>query len=99
MTWQNSETQFKQKVVRDLKTLNECYFIKTQERARKGVPDLFICYRGLFIAIELKKETGEATILQLDRLKRIRDAKGVALVTYPSCWEKHFETLKALRGV
>lgn len=45
-----------------------------------GIPDIVICYRGYFIAVECKAGKGKTTALQDKNLKQIRDAEGVALV-------------------
>ena len=91
-----SESAFKEKVIRDLKTLSECWFIKTQERGRRGTPDLLICLRGKFVAIELKREDGEVTPLQLHTLSKIADAQGMHAVMTPSMWPDYFKRLKEM---
>jgi hypothetical protein len=48
---------------------------------KAGCPDWLICWMGVFIAIEVKSEVGEATALQLVQLKLIKDAGGVAAIT------------------
>lgn len=48
-----------------------------------GTPDLLICYRGLFIAIEVKlpgKEYRNPTVLQQEKIKQINAAGGISLV-------------------
>jgi hypothetical protein len=45
-----------------------------------GIPDIVVCYRGYFIAVECKAGKGKTTALQDKNLKQIRDAEGVALV-------------------
>ena len=90
------ETKFKEKVIADLKTLPECWWIKTMERGRNGTPDLLICLSGKFIAIELKREKGIVTPLQAHTLKKITMARGLAFDTTPSAWADHFATLKSL---
>lgn len=48
-----------------------------------GIPDLIACYNGLFIGIELKSPTGKgrASDVQKIKIKRIRDAGGIAFIT------------------
>lgn len=87
------ETKFKERVIRDLKTIPNCWFIKTQERSRRGVPDILICLRGRFIAIELKTDTGRLDKLQAITLDKIVDAGGTAFPTSPSRWERDFHLL------
>lgn len=46
----------------------------------RGVPDILMCVRGIFIAVELKIEPNKPTKLQEHTIERIRNAKGLALV-------------------
>ena len=45
-----------------------------------GIPDIIICYRGKFIALEVKAPGREPTALQKLVLNRITDAGGIATV-------------------
>ena len=45
-----------------------------------GIPDIVVCYRGYFIAVECKAGKGKTTALQDKNLKQIKDAGGVSLV-------------------
>lgn len=90
------ETSFKRRALRDLKKIPRCWFIKTQERGRKGVPDVLACIRGKFFAIELKKDGEKATPLQIRTLKAICDADGISFETTPSEWGSDLEWLKSL---
>lgn len=49
---------------------------------REGLPDLIVCYRGRFIAIEVKVPGKEdtATDAQVQCLKEIADAGGVSMI-------------------
>lgn len=90
------ERQLKEKVLRDLKTLPHCWFIKTQERGRVGTPDILICLRGRFVAIELKQEGKAATPIQRLTLDKIMAANGIAFESSPSQWVEQFNILKGL---
>lgn len=92
-----NETQFKEKVMADLKQLEGCYVLKTQERGRVGVPDLLICYKGKFVAIELKAEKGRVTKIQLHTLDKITAAGGLAFVSRPSTWAMQFGLIKGIK--
>lgn len=48
----------------------------------KGNPDICGCVRGLYIAIEVKDGNNEADKIQLTRIKQIREAGGLAFVTW-----------------
>lgn len=47
---------------------------------KAGAPDDIICYRGVFIAIEIKSDVGEPTSLQIMQLKLIKEAEGIAAI-------------------
>ena len=59
---------------------------------KAGIPDLLVCYKGVFIAIELKAETGKPSDLQLYQLKEIDKAGGFAILLYPHDFQQfqHF---------
>ena len=65
-----------------LKTIDGLYFFKEHGGlyGTAGVPDIICCYKGLFIAFEVKAEDGKATVLQDATIKRIRKAGGIAEV-------------------
>ncbi len=89
----NPESKFKIKVMKDLKTLGKIWILKTQEKGRRGVPDLLICLNGQFVAIELKAEKKEPDPLQMFELNCIESASGLALVAYPENWKEIFKKL------
>lgn len=47
---------------------------------KTGTPDILMCWQGIFIAIEVKSDAGELTGMQLQQLKLIKKAGGVAAV-------------------
>lgn len=59
---------------------------------KSGIPDLLVCYCGVFLGIELKAPRGSPTDVQLFNLKEIDKAGGIAILLYP----KDFEGFKAL---
>lgn len=91
------ETKFKRRVLKDLKALRpKAYVLKTQERSRRGVPDLFIIWKAHAIVIELKVDGEEPTPLQAVIMKRAHDAGGIVFSTTPSGWPGHLELLRGL---
>ncbi len=44
-----------------------------------GIPDIICCYRGKFVAFEVKTEQGRLSKLQETTIERIRLAGGVAV--------------------
>lgn len=45
---------------------------------KAGCPDILICWMGIFIGIEVKSDTGEASAMQMMNLKMIQKAGGIA---------------------
>lgn len=50
--------------------------------ASRGVSDLILCVRGLYIAIEVKTETGKITTLQKRFIENVKQAGGLGYVIY-----------------
>ena len=50
---------------------------------KEGIPDLLICHKGSFMAIEVKAPKGRPSLLQLITLKKIREAGGIGILLYP----------------
>lgn len=46
-----------------------------------GIPDLLVCYKGYFVAIEVKTPAGKLSTRQEFVLETIRQAGGIVLVT------------------
>ena len=65
-----------------LKTLPECFAWKEHGGmyGTEGLPDLIICFKGKFVAFEVKAEKGKLTVLQAAILRKIRQAGGRAEV-------------------
>lgn len=91
------ETVFKERVLRDLKTLPLCWFSKIQQVAINGTPDILLCLNGIFIAIELKKDAKSKTSkLQDYNLQKIREAGGLSFVVYPDIWNDVLDDLRQI---
>lgn len=56
------------------------YFMPVQAGYGKRGLDFFVCYKGMFIAIEAKRAGARAKKFQSDLVEDIRDAHGHALV-------------------
>ncbi len=83
------ETKFKKKVLDDLKTLRNAWFFKSNEVSVRGILDVIICVNGLFIAIELKKDSSsDPDALQTYIGQRIKKAGGIAFVAHPDNWHE-----------
>jgi hypothetical protein len=93
------ETVFKERILKRLEELPNTWALKTQERSKRGIPDLLLCMDGLFVAIELKKsDKDDPDPLQEWNLDCIVKAGGVAITCYPENWVAVFNYLKKLAG-
>ncbi len=93
---QKPETVFRQRVVKDIKKLPFTAYFPIQQRTIQGDPDLILCIRSLFVALELKSEKGEASALQKYKLEEIRKAEGYGFVVFPKNWGGVYKILKSL---
>ena len=75
-----SEQQIQKTILNYLKELDQTYSFKVIVANRKGIPDIIVCYKGRFIAFEVKTTKGKATELQKLNLRQIEDAGGKAYV-------------------
>jgi hypothetical protein len=90
------ETKFVKQLRSDLESIPGVWILKTQERGRRGVPDLIICIKGDFVAIEAKIDGKVPDKLQELTLERIRKSGGLAFYTTPSDWPKYFGMIQKL---
>lgn len=80
------ETKLKEKVLADLKGLG-AWAEKIQQVGKVGTPDILACYRGVFIALELKsKEEEVPSRAQIIKLRKIKKAGGFAAIVTPLNW-------------
>lgn len=78
------EAQLQVKVLQYLNALDECFIVKIIACNVNGCPDILICYRGRFLAVELKRPDGKGTTkpLQKLRIRQIKAAGGHAISTH-----------------
>ena len=78
---QTPEAKVKAKVTKQLKALGAYYFFPaTGGYGKSGVPDIIICFRGKFVAIECKAGKNVPTTLQRINLESIAEQGGTAVV-------------------
>ena len=63
---------------------------------KEGIPDLLICYKGCFIAVEVKASNGRPSDLQLYHLKKIKEAGGKAFLLYPKNFNEFKKFIESL---
>lgn len=55
---------------------------------RTGVPDILVCFKGRFIGIEVKSDSGRLSPEQKEQLALIKQAGGITMVSRPCTFEK-----------
>lgn len=82
------------KILRYLHSLQSTYAVKIVVANRAGTLDIVLCFKGRFIAIEAKSDTGTPSPLQKKNMSDIIKAGGIAIVA------RDVETVKELmRGL
>jgi hypothetical protein len=69
-------------ILRYLRTLPQCFCWKEHGGAygTAGIPDIIVCFRGQFVALEVKQPGGKPTPLQTATIAKIKAAGGAAAV-------------------
>lgn len=75
-----AETDIVNAIMRYLKSVPECFCWKEHGGmyGTAGLPDIICCFKGRFVAFEVKTPSGRLTKLQEATMRKIRDAKGEA---------------------
>lgn len=78
-----SEQQIQTKIKTWLEN-NGAYVVKVIQASKAGVPDLLVCYKGMFIGIEVKRPStkGNVSKLQKHNLNLIQAAEGKTIVAW-----------------
>lgn len=73
-----------EKIRKYLAGLDGCFFWKEHggKYGTAGIPDIIICHRGRFIALEAKVGKNKPTRLQAATIEQIQKAGGTAEVVY-----------------
>lgn len=76
------ESDIVRAILKYLKTVSDCFAWKEHGGmyGTAGIPDIICCYRGKFVAFEVKTETGKTTALQEAVINKIRKCGGKAVV-------------------
>lgn len=77
-----NESQLVETIKKYLKTVPELFFWKEHggQFGTAGIPDLVVCYRGRFLAFEVKTPRGKSTVLQTATIRQIMRAGGIATI-------------------
>lgn len=74
-----TESDIQHKIIKHLESRG-AYVVKIIAASKAGVPDLLACYKGKFIAIEVKKPKGVVSPLQKVNIETINNIGGIAIV-------------------
>jgi len=73
------------------------WFFKASERSLAGIPDMILCVNGIFVALELKRDSkSKASRLQEHTLEMINKSGGLGIVVRPDNFEKVITVIKTL---
>ena len=80
-----SEQTIQSEILKYLKSVG-AYTIKVFAATKSGIPDIICCYKGRFIAIEVKRPETKTNVspLQVANITMIINAQGEAIVA----WDK-----------
>ena len=70
------ESKIQSKILKYLRTVTGCWAVKVMECNQNGCPDILVCYKGRFIAFEVKAPTGRLSDIQAAQLSLISQADG-----------------------
>ncbi len=75
-----NESDLITKIKNYLKTIDDIFYWKEHGGMYgvAGIPDIIICYKGRFVAMEAKVGKNKPTILQEKIIKEIKQAGGIA---------------------
>lgn len=76
------ESDIVRAILKYLKTVPECFCWKEHGGmyGTAGIPDIICCYRGKFMAFEVKTEKGKTTALQNSVINKMQKCDGKAVV-------------------
>ena len=89
------ESKVKNKAKLALARLGTYYtFPMTGGYSNSGVPDILVCYRGIFIGLECKANGNKPTRLQESHIKEINMNGGIAFIVDEHNVDNLYELLK-----
>ena len=76
------ESKVQAEIIGALSAIPGCVVTRVLTSSTSGVSDLLVCYRGVFIALEVKRSEKAADPLQIAYLNSIIDAGGAGAVVW-----------------
>lgn len=77
------EQDIQRKIIKYLESVG-AYVVKVVASNKSGTPDILACYRGIFLAIEVKRPETKTNVSELQEynIKKIKEAGGIAIVSW-----------------
>lgn len=77
------EQDIQRKIIKYLEGVG-AYVVKVVASNKSGTPDILACYRGIFLAIEVKRPETKTNVSELQEynIKKIKEAGGIAIVSW-----------------
>lgn len=77
------EQDIQRKIIKYLESIG-AYVVKVVASNKSGTPDILACYRGIFLAIEVKRPETKTNVSELQEynIKKIKEAGGIAIVSW-----------------
>jgi Holliday junction resolvase len=78
MPYRPLESNITKNILKYLRSLKDCFAWKVHGGmyGTAGIPDVVVCYRGRFLAFEVKRPGNKPTKLQAATIKKMRQAGG-----------------------
>lgn len=77
------EQDIQRKIIKYLESVS-AYVVKVVASNKSGTPDILACYRGIFLAVEVKRPETKTNVSELQEynIKKIKEAGGIAIVSW-----------------
>ena len=77
------EQDIQRKIIKYLESVG-AYVVKVVASNKSGTPDILACYRGIFLAVEVKRPETKTSVSELQEynIKKIKEAGGIAIVSW-----------------
>lgn len=93
------ERNFQTKVLKRLRKLQRSWWVKINDNATVGLPDIIGCVNGIFVAIELKTNS-KLTEIQHYTLERLDSVAGAeSFVATPDNFDEIFNYIEGISHV
>lgn len=73
-------SQIQSQILLYCKQRHDIFACKVKSANERGMPDILLCIKGYFVAMEIKGHGDKLSGIQTAQLERIRDAYGLAFV-------------------